>query len=62
MPRLLKSAEACAALGVSYPTLKKMLDSGQLKAVRIGRTLRISEDELRKLVNGATTQPAPAAA
>lgn len=59
MPRLLKSAEACQALGVSYPTLKKMVDSGQLRAVRIGRGLRIPEAELHRLANGAT---APAAA
>ena len=58
MPRLLKSAEACQALGISYPTLKKMVDNGQLKAVRIGRSFRISEDELRKLVNGAAASPA----
>ena len=62
MPRLLKSAEACQALGVSYPTLKKMVDSGQLRVVKIGRGFRIPEAELQKLVSGAASQPAPSAA
>jgi len=52
MPRLLKSAEACRALGVSYPTLKKMIDNGQLRAVKIGRGFRVSEAELSTFING----------
>ena len=62
MPKLLKAAEVCQALGVSYPTLKKMVDGGQLRAVQIGRGFRIPEAEIHKLVNGATVQPAPAMA
>ena len=46
---LLTIAEATRrVLGLTEPTLRGMVHRGELEAVRIGRRVLISEDELRR--------------
>ena len=51
--------EAAKFLGVSRPTLKLMIEQGQVVAVPAGKRVRISRPSLDRLVNG---QPAAIAA
>jgi excisionase family DNA binding protein len=44
--------EAAAAIGVSHWTLRKAIDAGKLKAMRVGRKILVSPDELRKFLEG----------
>jgi excisionase family DNA binding protein len=44
--------DASAALSVSRGMLRKLARNGQLKVVRIGRSVRISKDELLRLGGG----------
>lgn len=39
-------------LGVTHRTLQNYVKSGKLKAVRIGGKWKVSEDTLRKFING----------
>lgn len=39
-------------LGISYRTLLKYIKEGRLKAVRIGRSWRVSEENLKAFLNG----------
>ena len=52
MERLLTVKEASQRLSVSPEFLKKLQRQGQLKVVRIGRAVRISEHELERLCRG----------
>jgi excisionase family DNA binding protein len=47
---LITFGEASAALSISRGMLRKLARNGQLKVVRIGRSVRISRDELLRLV------------
>jgi excisionase family DNA binding protein len=55
IPKLLTPAEAMDSLRVSYSTLRRMIDSGELRAVRVGpgRYLRIPVAELERLVGAS---------
>lgn len=50
VPVVLTAAEAMDILGVGKNTMYRLLKSGQLKGVRVGRTWRISLEALRSLV------------
>ncbi|MBQ7102826.1 MAG: helix-turn-helix domain-containing protein [Anaerotignum sp.] len=39
-------------LGVSYRTLLQYVNSGRLKGVKIGKNWKISEENLKKFING----------
>ena len=47
---LYRPAEAAEAIGVSRSRMYEMIDSGDIPSVRIGGTLRVPVDELRRRV------------
>lgn len=49
MTQLLTIKEAAAILAVSPEFLKKLQRQGRLRVVRLGRAIRISEQELERL-------------
>lgn len=44
--KALRAREVQEALGISHPTLVKLVRSGQLSAIRVGSQWRITEHEL----------------
>ncbi len=50
--RLLTIAQVANRLQVSQKTIRRMIASGQLRAVRLRRALRITGAEYRRLVDG----------
>jgi excisionase family DNA binding protein len=48
---LLTVRVAAARLEVSEKTVRRLIQSGQLPALRIGHSLRISEDDLRRYLD-----------
>lgn len=48
--RFLTAAELAAILGVSRRTLRRYVQQRLLRPVRLGRTIRFPESELRRLV------------
>ena len=53
--RLLRKEQAREFLGISRPTLDRMIDRGEIAVIRVSlRALRISETELRRLVDQRT--------
>lgn len=49
--RLLTSKEACDYLQVSRSTLHKLLKTGKLKGVKVGRQWRFSSDDVRRFLD-----------
>ena len=45
-PRLLSIAEVARYLGVSEKTIRRLLRDGLLRSYRVGRQLRISQEDL----------------
>jgi excisionase family DNA binding protein len=59
MPLLLRPEEAARAVALSRSTIYRMIASGELAAVRIGRTLRVPAQALRDWVaQNTSTQTA----
>ena len=52
-PLLLTLERAAEALSVSPRTVRRLLDAGELAPVRIGRSLRVSAESLRRYVDRA---------
>jgi excisionase family DNA binding protein len=50
--RLYDSPEACEILGISLPSLRRAIKLGRIKAVHVGRFLRIPAEEIERLVKG----------
>jgi len=51
--RLLRPKEVCGLLGVSYPTLRRWIKEGRVRAVQtVGGKYRIPESEVRRLLSG----------
>lgn len=48
-PLLLRVAEAAALLSVSRSSLYQLIASGEVRVVRLGRTVRIPRQELERL-------------
>ena len=48
--RLLKVSEAADRLAVSQKTIRRLLCTGSLKAVRIGRSVRIAEADIYSII------------
>ena len=50
MPRLLLTRAAAArVLSVSLPIVDRLIRAGHLRVLRLGRAVRVPEDELRRL-------------
>lgn len=54
--RLLTVGEVADALRVSNMTVYRLVGSGQLAALRVGRSYRIREDDLDRYLAGRYTQ------
>jgi excisionase family DNA binding protein len=50
LPRLFTIAEVGAYLGVSQRTVRRMIKARELPVVRFGRSIRVSESALARLV------------
>ena len=50
LPVVLTAAEAMDILGVGKNTMYRLLKSGELKGVRVGRSWRIPESSIEKLM------------
>jgi excisionase family DNA binding protein len=57
-PPLLTREEVGDRLQVSDTTVKRLLASGQLPAVRIGRTVRVHADDLLAFIDRHRSEPA----
>lgn len=50
--RLMTVAEIATVMRVSRMTVYRLIRRGQLKAIRVGRNYRVSEDELNAYLEG----------
>ena len=50
MTRLRKLRDLAAIADVNEMTLRRAIDRGDLKAVKVGRVLRVDEDEFQKFL------------
>jgi len=44
--------ETAAIFGVHWQTIRNWIKDGKIKAVRIGKTIRITEEEIERIRNG----------
>jgi excisionase family DNA binding protein len=56
--QLLTVAEVAAQLRVSTMTIYRLIRSGELPAVRVGRNYRVRADELEAYLEGQVVDPA----
>lgn len=54
LPELWKVAKVAEALSLSQPMVYKLMDSGRLPYVKIGRCRRVKRDEVLKLLERST--------
>ncbi len=47
---MLKLDEVAAKLRVSYHTIRMLISSGKLRAVRVGKSIRVDESDLEKFL------------
>ena len=59
LPSLLTLDEAADVLRCSRKTVQRRIREGALPVVRIGRTCRVSEDDLRKFIRASTHSHKP---
>lgn len=52
MSDLLRLEDAAARLGVSRATVQSYIKSGKLKAVKVGRGIRIRESDFQEFIEG----------
>ena len=52
LPVVLTPAEAMDILGVGKNTMYRLLKSGELKGFRVGRSWRVPESSIEKLMDG----------
>lgn len=53
VPLLVSRAEACHLLGISLPTLEKLINAGEVPSVPLRRRKMIPRDFLIKLAQGS---------
>ncbi|HVM00810.1 MAG TPA: helix-turn-helix domain-containing protein [Egibacteraceae bacterium] len=53
----ISTAEASRRLGVGLRTLYRMIDGGELPAYKLGRVIRIREQDLEAFVEGCRIEP-----
>jgi len=56
MDPLLTKRQAAEILQLSIPTIDRKIRTGELRAVRLGRAVRIEPDDLREYVNRRESQ------
>ncbi len=56
-PEWLSTQEAAAKLGVTPRTLYKLINDGAVPAYKIGRVIRLKDDELDTYISSARVQP-----
>jgi excisionase family DNA binding protein len=49
--KYLKVKEVAAELRVSLMTVYRLINSGELKGIRVGRSFRVSEESFREYLN-----------
>ena len=59
IPELLTRSEAAHALRVSLTTITRMTKAGQLRAVRVGRSIRIPAESVRAFIAGESSPEEP---
>ncbi len=59
MTRLLKVHEAAERLAISQKHLRRLIAQGRLRAVRLGRAVRVPEAELERLADGRQADHRP---
>lgn len=52
--------EAARALGASSRTVYRLIERGDLRVIRLGISVRIPEDELRRFLSDGTAEWTPA--
>lgn len=57
-PQLLTVAEVADLLRVSSMTVYRLIRNGELPAVRVGRSYRVSEDDLQSYLQAQVVDPA----
>jgi excisionase family DNA binding protein len=50
LPRALTAADLAGALKVSVRTIRRMIAAGDVRVIRIGRSVRIPADEVGRLL------------
>jgi excisionase family DNA binding protein len=50
LPTLLKIAEIMGRTGLSKASVYRVINAGQLKTVKIGRSVRVTESELSRFI------------
>lgn len=53
----LSTKEAASHLGIATATLYRLIDAGELPAYRIGRVIRLKQDEVDAFIESARIQP-----
>lgn len=56
VPLLVSRAEACYLLGISLPTLEKLINAGEVPSVPLRQRKMIPRDFLIKLAQGSENQ------
>lgn len=56
-PEWLSTTDAAYYLGITSKTLRRLIDSGELPAYRIGRVLRLKQSEVDEFIAGARIVP-----
>jgi len=54
--RFITLTEAAAILGVSYPTMRRLIRQGKINAVRVGKMILIPGEEIEKLIKESTKE------
>lgn len=54
MAKLLTLKQAANVAAVSFPTIRRWIDSGKIPVIRIGHVLRIDEAQLEAFLNAHT--------
>jgi excisionase family DNA binding protein len=53
--RLYSSLEVCKILNISLPSLRRAIKLGRVKTIRVGKFLRITADEVNRLIGSQKT-------
>ena len=52
MPKVLKAKEAAKSLRISMPTFYKLVQEGRLRATKVGKLWRVSEENIKRFLAG----------